>query len=58
MVLYKKLEGGTYERKKFSQKIDYDIIYISKITGDVRLHAKTKAEQKFFVDSKRDINQY
>ena len=29
---------------------------ISKITGDVRLHAKTKAEQKFFVDIKRDIN--
>lgn len=29
---------------------------ISRITGDVRLHAKTKAEQKFFVDIKRDIN--
>lgn len=29
---------------------------ISKVTGDVRLHAKTKAEQKFFVDIKRDIN--
>lgn len=29
---------------------------ISKITGDVRLHAKTKAEQKFFVDIKREIN--
>ena len=29
---------------------------IYRITGDVRLHAKTKAEQKFFVDIKRDIN--
>ncbi len=29
---------------------------ISRVTGDVRLHAKTKAEQKFFVDIKRDIN--
>lgn len=29
---------------------------ISRISGDVRLHAKTKAEQKFFVDIKRDIN--
>lgn len=29
---------------------------ISRVSGDVRLHAKTKAEQKFFVDIKRDIN--
>lgn len=29
---------------------------ISRISGDVRLHAKTKAEQKFFVDIKRVIN--
>ena len=29
---------------------------IYRIPGDVRLHAKTKAEQKFFVDIKRDIN--
>ena len=29
---------------------------IYRISGDVRLHAKTKAEQKFFVDIKRDIN--
>ena len=29
---------------------------ISRISGDVRLHAKTKAEQKFFVDIKMDIN--
>lgn len=29
---------------------------ISRVTGDVRLHAKTKAEQKFFVDIKRVIN--
>lgn len=29
---------------------------IYKMTGDVRLHAKTKAEQKFFVDIKRVIN--
>ena len=29
---------------------------ISRVIGDVRLHAKTKAEQKFFVDIKRDIN--
>lgn len=29
---------------------------IYRITGDVRLHAKTKAEQKFFVDIKREIN--
>lgn len=29
---------------------------ISRVSGDVRLHAKTKAEQKFFVDIKREIN--
>ena len=29
---------------------------INRMSGDVRLHAKTKAEQKFFVDIKRDIN--
>lgn len=29
---------------------------ISRVSGDVRLHAKTKAEQKFFVDIKRVIN--
>ena len=29
---------------------------ISRVSGDVRLHAKTKAEQKFFVDIKRNIN--
>ena len=29
---------------------------IYRISGDVRLHAKTKAEQKFFVDIKREIN--
>ena len=29
---------------------------IYRITGDVRLHAKTKAEQKFFVDIKRVVN--
>lgn len=29
---------------------------ISKVTGDVRLHAKTKAEQKFFVDIKLPVN--
>lgn len=29
---------------------------ISRVSGDVRLHAKTKAEQKFFVDIKMDIN--
>lgn len=29
---------------------------IYRFSGDVRLHAKTKAEQKFFVDIKRDIN--
>ena len=28
---------------------------ISKVTGDVRLHAKTKAEQKFFVDIKNPV---
>ena len=28
---------------------------ISKVTGDVRLHAKTKAEQKFFVDIKLPV---
>ena len=29
---------------------------ISRVSGDVRLHAKTKAEQKFFVDIKRETN--
>ena len=29
---------------------------ISKVSGDVRLHAKTKAEQKFFVDIKLPVN--
>lgn len=29
---------------------------ISRVSGDVRLHAKTKAGQKFFVDIKRVIN--
>ena len=29
---------------------------ISRVSGDVRLHAKTKAEQKFFVDIKRAVN--
>ena len=29
---------------------------ISRVSGDVRLHAKTKAGQKFFVDIKREIN--
>lgn len=29
---------------------------IYRISGDVRLHAKTKAEQKFFVDIKMNIN--
>ena len=29
---------------------------ISRVSGDVRLHAKTKAEQKFFVDIKRVVN--
>ena len=29
---------------------------INRMSGDVRLHAKTKAEQKFFVDIKMDIN--
>lgn len=29
---------------------------ISRVSGDVRLHAKTKAEQKIFVDIKRVIN--
>ena len=28
---------------------------ISRVTGDVRLHAKTKAEQKFFVDIKNPV---
>ena len=29
---------------------------ISRVSGDVRLHAKTKAEQKFFVDIKMVVN--
>ena len=29
---------------------------ISRVSGDVRLHAKTKAEQKFFVDIKLPVN--
>lgn len=28
---------------------------ISRVTGDVRLHAKTKAEQKFFIDIKKYV---